>query len=123
MLRKLVGSLVLLILFIGLALADDIRAVIVKVDGGQVTFKEFKGKGQFGDERTLPVADAVKVVKGKINRETKKFEAGEPIEDGLKNKMFSKIGEKGIGGLIVTDDDNKKITEIRVFEKRKGRNK
>jgi len=28
--------------------------------------------------------------------------------------MFSRIGEKGMRATIVTDDDNKKITEIRV---------
>ena len=41
-----------------------------------------------------------------------KLEAGDPIEDGLKNKMFSSIGEKGVQATIVTEDN--KITEIRV---------
>ena len=36
------------------------------------------------------------------------------IDQGLKNEMFSRIGEKGMRATIVTDDDNKKITEIRV---------
>jgi hypothetical protein len=54
------------------------------------------------------------VVKGKANRETKKLEAGEPIREGLKNPMFSNISEKGIRGMIITDESNKRIAEIRI---------
>jgi hypothetical protein len=114
MLRQLVGAAVLLVLCVGITLADEIRAVIIKIDGDQITFAESKGKGEKGSERTLPAAENVKVVKGKFNIETKKTEAGDAIEDGLKNKMFSKIGEKGIAATIVTDDGNKRITEIRI---------
>jgi hypothetical protein len=115
MLRKVVGTAVVLVLCVGVALADEIRAVITKVEGDKVTFAEAKGKGEKGPEKTLPVADNVKVVKGKFNKETKKVEVGDEIDKGLKNDMFSKIGEKGMGAMIVTDADNKKITEIRVF--------
>jgi hypothetical protein len=114
MLRKLLGAGILVILCFGVAFADEIRAVIIKVDGNKVTFTEAKGKGQKGPERTMPVADNVKIVKGRFNKDTKKIEAGEAIEGGLKNKLFTDIGEKGVRGSIVTDDDNKKITEIRV---------
>ncbi len=113
--RKFVGVVVVLALFCGIALAEEIRAIITKVEGDKVTFAVSKGKGEKGDEKTMPVADNVKVVKGKFNQETKKVEAGEALEGGLKNERFSKIGEKGVGATIVTDADNKKITEIRVF--------
>jgi hypothetical protein len=103
------------VLCVGVALADEIRAVITKVEDGKVTFAEAKGKGEKGPEKTLPVAANVKVVKAKKNKETKKVEVTGEIDNGLKNEMFSKIGEKGIGAQIVTDADNKKITEIRVF--------
>jgi hypothetical protein len=112
MMRKLVGSAILLVLCVGITLADEIRAIILKVEGDKVTFAEAKKKGEKGPEKTLPVAENVKVVKGKFNKETKKLEAGDPVDDGLKNKMFSDIGEKGIRAVIVTDND--KITEIRV---------
>ena len=115
MLRKIIGAAVVLVLFVGVTLADEIRAVITKVDGNKVTFAETKGKGQKGDEQTLPVATGVKVVKGKFNKETKKFEPGDDLADGLKNKMFSSISDKGVRATIVTDSDNKKITEIRVM--------
>ncbi len=121
MLRKLIGAAILLVLCVGITLADEIRAIIIKVDGDNVTFAESKGKEK-GPEKTLPVAENVKVVKGKFNKDTKKLEAGDAIDDGLKNKMFSKIGEKGIRATIITDDDNKKITEIRVAgEKKKSK--
>jgi hypothetical protein len=114
MLRRIVTAMVVLGLLVGVAMADEIRAIIIKVDGNKVTFAENKGKGERGEEKTLPVSDKVKVVKGKFDKETKKLEAGDPIENGLKNEMFSKIGEKGMGALIITDKNNKQITEIRV---------
>ena len=117
MLRKVISAAVILILGVSITLADEIRAVITKVDGDKVTFAETKGgkgkgKAEKGPEQTLSVADNVKVLKSKFNKETKKVEVGEAIEGGLKNEMFSKIGENGIQATIVTD--NNKITEIRV---------
>lgn len=122
MLRKVIAASLVLVLSVGVVLADEIRAVITKVEGNKVTFAERKGKGQKGEEQTLPVAKNVKVVKGKFNRETKSFEAGDELPGGLKNKRFSDIPERGVGALIVTD--GKKITEIRVFGgKGKGKGK
>lgn len=118
MLRKIIGAAIVLVFCVGITLAEEIRAIIIKVDGDKVTFAENKGKGEKGPEQTLTVSDKVKVVKGKFNKETKKLEAGEDIENGLKNEMFTKIGEKGVGATIITDDD-KKITEIRVRGKKK----
>jgi hypothetical protein len=124
---KVFCSLLVLVISVSVVLAEEIRGIITKVDGDKVTFvkgtfnKETK-KFEKGEPQTLPVADSVKVVKGKFNKETKKTEAGDPIEGGLKNDMFTKIGEKGVFATIVTDADNKKITEIRVsagFKKKK----
>jgi hypothetical protein len=120
MLRKVIAASLVLVLSVGVVLADEIRAVITKVDGNKVTFAERKGKGERGEEQTLPVAQNVKIVQGKFNKETKSVEAGDALPDGLKNKLFSEISEKGVGALIVTED--KKITEIRVFQ-RKGKGK
>src|SRR5438128_440185 len=121
MLRRIVSAAVILVLCVGITLADEIRAVITKVDGDKVTFAEVKGgggkgkgKGEKGESKTLPVTTTVKVVKGKYDKDTKKLEAGDLIEEGLKNKMFSDISEKGVQATITTDADNKNITEIRV---------
>src|SRR5262245_18289985 len=117
MLRKLAGSLVALALCVGITLAEEIRAVITKVDGDKVTFAELKGKDEKGPEKTLPATGA-KVVKGKFNRDTKKLEAGEALDGGLKNEMFSKIGQTGVNATIVTDAAYQKITEFRVGGRR-----
>jgi hypothetical protein len=121
MLRKVLCAAVVLGLCVGITLADEIRAVITKVDGDKVTFTEFKDKEK-GAEKTLPATGA-KVVQGKFNPDTKKLEAGDPIEQGLKNAMFTKIGEKGLFSTLVTDADNKKITEIRVITFTKDKDK
>jgi hypothetical protein len=112
MLRRLISAVLALAVFAGVLLADEIRALITKVDGDKVTFSEVKGKGDKGAEKTLPVAPDAKIVKGQFNRETKKVEAGDKIEGGLKNKIFADIGEKGLPARIITDDDNKTIKEI-----------
>jgi hypothetical protein len=116
MFRKLCGAVLVLVFCVGLSLADEIRAVITKVEKDKITFHELKGKGkdvEKGDAQTLPYdAEKVKVVKTKFNKETMKAEPGDPVEDGIKNKMFTDIGEKGVPATIVTE--NKKITEIRV---------
>lgn len=116
MLRKVVSAVAVLGLCLGIAFADEFGATIIKVDGDKVTFK--KGKG--GEEQTLPVAANVKVSKGTYNKETKKVEDANPVDDGIKNKMFSNIGEKGVGAIIVTDAANKKIVEIQL---KKGKKK
>ncbi|HEY7308343.1 MAG TPA: hypothetical protein VH643_03170 [Gemmataceae bacterium] len=120
MLRKVIGASLVLVLFVGVAFAEEIRGVITKVDGNKVTFAPLEGKGKDakkGDEKTLSVADNVKVIETKFNREEKKVEVVGNLEGGLKHKMFDKIGEKGLRATIVTDSDNKKITEIRVTKR------
>ncbi len=119
MLRRVVSAAFILVLVAGVTLADEIRAIIIKVEGGKVTFAENKGKGERGPEQTLPVAANVKVLKGKFNQDTKKLEAGDPLEGGLKHELFSKIEEKGLPATVITDTDNKKISEIRVGGKGK----
>ena len=120
MLRNVFCAAAALVLCVGITLADEIRGVITKVEGNKVTFAPVKGKGgERGESKTLPVADNVKVSKGKFNREAKKLEAGEALADGLKGKAFSNIGEKGVRATIVTNADNTKITEIVVAGLRK----
>jgi hypothetical protein len=118
MIRKLVAAAVLVTMCIGAALADEFRASITKVDGDKVTFVKIKfdkdtKKVEKSDPVTLP-ADGVKVVSGKFDKDTKKLVEGDAVEGGLKNKMFTEIGEKGVGATITTDDGNKKITKIMV---------
>src|SRR5438270_13505694 len=117
MLRKLVCAAVIVVIGFGVAMADEFTAIITKVEGNKVTFQKAKfdpdtKKLEKGAEMTLPVKADAKITKGKFNAETKKLEADEPIENGLKNDVFTKIGEKGRFASITTDASNKNITAI-----------
>jgi len=119
MLRKLVLGLFTLTVFAGVTLSDEFRASIRKVEDGKVTFNK-STKDNKVDDQTLPIADDAKIVNGKYNDETKKFDAGDKIEGGLKASIFQKIDDKkGVRAMIITDTDNKKIIEIRVGGKKK----
>ena len=124
MLRKVVCLAVILFLSVGVVFADQFGALITKVDGNKVTFAPIEGKGKDakkGEEKTMKAAKDVKIVKAKFNQETKKLEDDGEVEGGLKHKMFSEIPEKGHFAQITTDDDNKRIKEIRVFGGRRGK--
>ncbi|MCS7045498.1 MAG: hypothetical protein NZO58_03985 [Gemmataceae bacterium] len=124
MLRKVAAVAVVLGLGMGLVLADEFTISIRKIEGDKITamkggkFNKETKKLEGAEEVTLTVAANVKVVKGAFNKDTKKIEAGEAIEGGLKNEMFTKIGEKGIAARVVTGDDGK-VTEIRVLGAKK----
>ena len=129
MFRKCVCALLMLVLCVGVALTDEFNAAITKVSDGKVTFTKFKidketKKFEKGKEETLPVAKDVKVYKGKFGKD-KTVEAGDKIEGGLKSETFTKIGDKGVFAHIITDKDNKEITEIRAvsFGGKKGKDK
>jgi hypothetical protein len=120
MLRKLVCAAVILVIGFGVAMADEFTAIITKVEGNKVTFQKAKfdpetKKLEKGAEMTLPVTADAKITKGKFNKDTKKTEAGEPLAEGLKNELFTNIGEKGRFASITTDAGNKNITGISTF--------
>ncbi len=121
--RKMFFASAVLLVGFGVVLAEEFTARITKVDGNKVTFYKFDfKKKEKGDETTLTTVDNVKVVKGKFDKDTKKIEAGDAIEGGLKSETFTKASDKGVRAQIVTNDD-KKITEIRVlpgFKKKKA---
>jgi hypothetical protein len=122
MLRKFVCAAVIMVIGLGVAVADEFQALITGVDGNKITYKKVlkkatkTEKAEYDDAKTLPAATNVKVSKGSFNKETKKVEAGDAIENGLKNEMFSKtkLEEKGVNATITTDDDNKNITAIKI---------
>lgn len=118
MLKRLVGALVVMGVCLGIALAEEFRNVTIsKIDGDKVTFAKVKKGGDKVDEQTLTAAPNVKVVKGKYNEDTKKVDAGDAYDGGLKT-LSEKLGDKGKQATIITDD-NKKIIEIRVGGKKK----
>ncbi|HWY86827.1 MAG TPA: hypothetical protein VNX28_08885 [Gemmataceae bacterium] len=120
MLRKFVCAAVIVVIGLSAAMAEDIQAIISKVDGNKVTFKKAGKKGAAdGDDMTLTVKADAKITKGVYNADTKKLDAGDAIADGLKSDTFTKIGEKGLRATITTDADNKNIVAITVGGKGK----
>jgi hypothetical protein len=123
MFKKFVLAGFTFVVLVGVSLSDEMRVFITKIEGDNVTFAKNEGKGKKGDPMTLPVAKDLKVNKGNFNKDTKKIEAGDAIDGGLKAEVFTKIDpEKGMQVTIVTDADNKKITQIIVGGK-KGKGK
>ena len=119
MLRKFVCAAVIVVLGLGVALAEDFQANISKVENGKVTFTKGK-KGEVSEPMTLPVAADVKVTKGgTFNKDTKKVEDAEAVTDGIKSTMLTTIGEKGRRARITTDADNKHITAIYIMKGKK----
>lgn len=118
--RKVAAASVILLVSFGVAVAEEFNALITKVDGNKVTFHKTK-KGEKGEAMTLPTADNVKVIKGKFNKDTKKVEAGDAIEGGLKAEALTKIGEKGLSARLTVEDN--KITQIMVTGKKGGKAK
>ena len=113
MFRKLVCAIVVMTVSLGFAAAENIRGVVKKVDGQKLTVQKTKKsdeKGKpdvnVGEPVVITVAENAKIAKGKFNADTKKFEAGEAIPDGLKNEIFAKIGEKGVNVNLTTNDAN-----------------
>jgi hypothetical protein len=109
MLRSMLCGVVLFAVS-GLVLAEEFGGNIMKVEGDKITVqKTKKGKAE-GDPVVMTAAKDCKVSKGKANKETKKIEVGDALEGGLKNAMFSTIGEKGITARITADGST--ISEI-----------
>ena len=124
--RKFVCAAVVAVCAVSVAMSDEYFATIKKIDGDKVTIIKGKKKGQPGEESTLTLTKDAKIVKGKFDADTKKLVAGDAIEGGTKglSELVEKAGEKGVGAMIVTDADNKNITEIRTVggKKKKAAN-
>jgi len=115
--RKFVCAAVVTAFAVSVAMSGEYAGRITKIDGDKVTFVKKGKKGDKGEEITLTLAKDAKIVKGKFDKETKKFVAGDAIEGGKTalSDLVTKGGEKGAGAVIVTDDGDKNITEIRVM--------
>jgi len=119
--RRFVLAATFVLCTVSFAFSETFFASITKVEGNKVTYKKFEkgGKGA-GEEVTTEAAKDVTVTKGafggfKKGKDADKDKKAEPIEGGLKNEMFTKIGEKGqFAQITIADEgDNKgKITNI-----------
>ena len=120
--KKFVCAAILTIAAVGVALADEFPAMIVKCDAdkGCIEYKKVSGKGKDKkvDETAVKIdlAKNCKIVKGKFDKDAMKIVDGDPIEKGLKDDVFK--NEKGTFGILVVADDGAdkgKVTKITVF--------
>ena len=123
---KFVATSLVLMMAVSIAAADEFVAFITKLEDGKMTI--LKSKGTETEEITLKLSDNVRIVRSKMNMNTKKLEAGESFEGGKEAlaklvketaervKKWTEEGKKGFGlgvfASIVTDGD--KVTVIRV---------
>jgi hypothetical protein len=118
--RKFVCASVVVVCAVSIALAEDLRVVITKVDadGKTISFKTLpkeKG-GDFGEEQTAKLTNDAKIYKGKFDPETKKIMADKdsPIKDldALATMVKGKGKKKGGIAVITTNDGGKTVSQI-----------
>jgi hypothetical protein len=108
----------------GFAVADEYDALIeappkIAADGS-ASLKHVKIR-QDSKERvtsrviiTAAVTKETKIAMGKFNEQRKKWEATEPIKEGLNSLVFKDADTKKVLARITTSDDRKTITQILV---------
>ncbi|MBI1830311.1 MAG: hypothetical protein HYR84_02535 [Planctomycetes bacterium] len=125
MVRKLFCSMFVMAIALSVAAAGEFQGRIMKIDGDTITVQKLKGTGKKtendGDPVKLKLGKDAKIVGGKFDKDAKKLVDGDPITDGLKNELFTKLSDKGLTATITTDGEGDKemITKIRVFVKKK----
>jgi len=60
------------------------------------------------------VRKETKIAMGKFNEQTKKWEAGEPIEKGLEAEIFKDLGAKAVHVYMIPRDDKQGLAELLV---------
>jgi hypothetical protein len=125
--RKFVATGFVFAIAVAVAAADEFAGFVTKFEDGKMTVKKSQGT-EPPEEVALKVAENVRIVRGKVNRETMKIEAGDAYEGGKdafakqvketaeQVKKWTEEGKKGFGlgvfARIITDGDT--VTEIRV---------
>ena len=105
MARKLVCAMFVMVVSIGFVFAEEFQGNITKVEGDKITFQKTKKGKSDGDAVVYTTNKDATIAKGKFNKDDKKFTAGDKIEDGLKNEIFTKIGDKGLAVRVTVDGD------------------
>ena len=99
MLRKMACAVVILGFSLGIAVAEELKGRITKIDDKSVTFKV----GKDGEPKAYDLARDVKVCKMVKNEK-------EEVTGGVKADVFKDIPEKGLPATITVDGG--KVTEI-----------
>jgi hypothetical protein len=111
-LRNVLGALALIVLSVGLVIAEPVKGRITKIADGKITV--MVGKKGEAKSNTYELAKDVKVLRQKDDQ---KVEA----EGGLKNKALQNIDEaKGVSATVNVEGN--KVTEIVLAGKKKKDN-
>jgi hypothetical protein len=118
MVRNLLCGVVLLT-FCGLVAAEGYSCHVMKVDGDKVTVQKFKSSPfkqpkPEGDPIVLKASKDVKVLKLILNFTDPKSPDPTPIDGGLKNARFTKIGETGLPAQVTVTGTT--LTELILIE-------
>jgi hypothetical protein len=124
--RRFVCAAVVAVFAVSVALAEDIRVMITKVDkdAKTISFKKLPAEkgGEFGEEMTAKLTATAKIYTGKFNPDTKKLEAD--TEKALDvDALAERVAKGGKGGgkgkkkgggvaVITTDDGGKTVSQI-----------
>lgn len=103
----------------GIVLADEFTGTLSKVEDNKVTFTQ--GTGKKKKTTTLIADEKCRVVVAKYDKKTKKIEAGDEINGGLKHPLFQKLDTDAVEAWIRTDAGNERILELRLFQSAKKR--
>jgi hypothetical protein len=124
--RAIVASCALVLFGLSAVVADDFFFSVSKIekkgDDYVITGKKKKAKkdDDAPKEMTYTVSGKVKVAKGKVNfdKETKKatVEAGDPIEKGFGDEVFSTVSaDKMVNLYLTTEGEGDKVKVTRVL--------
>jgi hypothetical protein len=111
--RNAVCATAVLAVAFGAATAEELMVRIKKIEDGKITVERFDREKEKFEQKTVPLADNIKVLNATFNRGAKKVEAGAPLPGGLKNKRLQNIASRGVRAQIVTNAAGQ-VAEIRV---------
>jgi hypothetical protein len=115
--RKLIAVAVVFAIGLGIAMAEDVRGIVKSVDGDKLVITKMAKKGEKGDDVTYVVPTTAKIVAGKRNPDTKKTEAGDALDGGLKNEAVK------AGAFVTVTVDGDKVSQVMVGGGGKGKGK
>jgi hypothetical protein len=104
--QRLIAVVGVLMIGFGLAMADDVKGKIKLVDGDKLVVTVGAKKGTPGEDKTFVVPASAKVCKGNFNKDTKKVEAGDALDGGMKNEMVK------VGAFVTLTVDNDKVSQV-----------
>jgi hypothetical protein len=119
MVRKMLCAMFVMTVAVGFAIADDFNATITAVKDGKVTYQKMQKGEKVGEPVTVAVD--LKATIAKADGFGKNAKVGDKIEGGLRNEMFTKIGQKGIPTRLTTEGEGAKakLTQILVYSGKK----